>query len=126
MTTHAEFNSETMNMGALVEQAHVVYDQKSMPMRAALDKALADVTYKATRFRKAGSITMKIDIKPGSMNRMTIIPTVSVTEPKSEPLPMDAWVDSSGRLYGEDPDQMRLALSNVESMEERHNKGAAN
>ncbi len=105
-------------LGALdiLTRGHVVYDGKAYTTLEAIDRALEDVTYKATKYRKKGKLTLTIEIHPGSTNNIQIIPMVSITEPKAIPLGMQGYVDASGRLYSDDPDQMKLAISNVESM----------
>ncbi len=102
--------SEIMSMHDVIAEKTVVYNHKVLPIGEALDRALADIAYKAARYRKPGGVTFHVDLKPGSMNRMTLSTKLEVKEPKPDAMASEVYVDNSGQLFGEDPDQMRLAF----------------
>ncbi len=100
----------------ILTRGNVAYNGKAYTVIEAFDRALEDLTYKVAKYRKKGKLILEVEIDPGSSNHMSIKPSVKIAEPKPIALTMLGYVDASGRLYSDDPDQMKLAISNVESM----------
>ena len=62
---------------------------------------------------KAGSITMKIDIKPSTAGALAVKATVVSKIPKGLPPESLLWPTPDGNLMAEDPRQTRLDLKPV-------------
>ena len=62
---------------------------------------------------KAGSITMKIDIKPSTAGALAVKATVVSKIPKGLPPESLLWPTPEGNLLAEDPRQTRLDLKPV-------------
>ena len=62
---------------------------------------------------KAGSITMKIDIKPSTAGALAVKATVATKIPKGLPPESLLWPTPEGNLMAEDPRQTRLDLKPV-------------
>lgn len=63
---------------------------------------------------KAGSITMKIDIKPSTAGALAVKATVVSKIPKGLPPESLLWPTPEGNLMSEDPRQTKLDLKPVE------------
>lgn len=62
---------------------------------------------------KAGSITMKIDIKPSTAGALAVKATVSSKVPKGLPPESLLWPTPEGNLLAEDPRQTKIDLKPV-------------
>ena len=62
---------------------------------------------------KAGSITMKIDIKPSTAGALAVKATVVSKIPKGLPPESLLWATPEGNLIAEDPRQTKLDLKQV-------------
>ena len=62
---------------------------------------------------KAGSITMKIDIKPSTAGALAVKATVVSKIPKGLPPESLLWPTPEGNLLAEDPKQIKLDLKPV-------------
>ena len=66
-----------------------------------------------TQTGKAGSITMKIDIKPSTAGALAVKATVGTKVPKGLPPESLLWATPEGNLIAEDPRQTKLDLKPV-------------
>lgn len=73
---------------------------------AALVKAIGSTN-------KAGSLTLKIDIKPSTAGALAVKASVSVKLPKGLPPESLLWATPDGNLVAEDPRQTKLELKPV-------------
>lgn len=71
---------------------------------------------------KAGSITMKIDIKPSTAGALAVKAVVSTKIPKGLPPESLLWPTPEGNLIAEDPRQTKLDLKPVETEPKRELK----
>lgn len=62
---------------------------------------------------KAGSITMKIDVKPSTAGALAVKAVVSAKIPKGLPPESLLWPTPEGNLIAEDPRQTKLDLKPV-------------
>lgn len=104
---------ELLNFVAIGQQAQVIHRDKSKWLLDAINDQLADSAAKSVRYRKNSTINIQIKLIPGQMNQMTVEAKLDVVEPKPDILPLLAYTDSRGRLYGEDPSQTKLPLENT-------------
>ena len=62
---------------------------------------------------KAGSLTMKIDIKPSTAGARAVKASVSIKKPKGLPPESLLWPTVEGNLMADDPRQVKLDLKAV-------------
>jgi len=63
--------------------------------------------------QKAGTLTLKIAVKPSTAGAMAVKADVSITKPKGLPPESLLWATPEGNLIGEDPRQTKLDLESV-------------
>lgn len=63
--------------------------------------------------QKAGTLTLKIAIKPSTAGAMAVKADVSITKPKGLPPESLLWATPEGNLIGEDPRQTKFDLKSV-------------
>ena len=62
---------------------------------------------------KAGSITLKVTVRPSTAGAMAVKPEVRVVLPKGLPAEALLWPTPEGNLVAEDPSQEKLELRHV-------------
>lgn len=65
--------------------------------------------------RKAGKLTITLDIKPARAGAMNIIPTVVAKMPEAKADPTLLWITPDFNLTAENPNQQTLDLRQVET-----------
>lgn len=85
-------------------------------LRPVLDVAgdkLAEVIAAIVATNKAGSLTMKIDIKPSTAGALAVKASVAIKKPKGLPPESLLWPTPDGNLMADDPRQTKLELKPV-------------
>lgn len=85
-------------------------------LRPVLDVAgekLAELIAAVTSTNKAGSLTLKLDIKPSTAGALAVKATVASKKPKGLPPESLLWPTPGGDLVAEDPRQQKLELKAV-------------
>lgn len=85
-------------------------------IRTLLDDAsekLADVVKAVMATNKAGSITIKIDMKPSTAGALAVRGDCKTKKPVGLPREALLWATPEGGLLGEDPKQQKLDLKMV-------------
>lgn len=85
-------------------------------LRPVLDVAgakLAEVIAAVVANNKAGSLTLKIDIKPSTAGALAVKAEVSIKKPKGLPPESLLWPTPEGNLLADDPRQTKLELKPV-------------
>lgn len=62
---------------------------------------------------KAGTLTLKIAVKPSTAGTLAVKAEVSITKPKGAPAESLLWPTPEGNLLAEDPRQMKLEMKAV-------------
>lgn len=62
---------------------------------------------------KAGTLTLKVDVKPSTAGALAVKATVSVKKPKGLPPESLLWPTPEGNLAADDPRQTKLDLKPV-------------
>lgn len=62
---------------------------------------------------KAGSLTMKIDLKPSTAGALAVKASVTIKKPKGLPAESLLWPSPDGNLLADDPRQVKLDLKAV-------------
>ncbi len=62
---------------------------------------------------KAGTLTMKIAIKPSTAGTLAVKAEVAIVKPKGMPAESLLWPTPEGNLMAEDPRQMKLEIKQV-------------
>lgn len=87
-------------------------------LRPAMEVAgerLAQVVTAVTTHGKAGSFTLKVDIKPSTAGALAIKTDITTKLPKGLPPESLLWPTPDGNLLAEDPRQTKLELRAVDS-----------
>lgn len=74
---------------------------------------LAEVIGAVVATNKAGSLSMKIDIKPSTAGALAVKATVAIKKPKGLPPESLLWPTPEGNLMLDDPRQTKLELKQV-------------
>ena len=73
----------------------------------------ADLINAVTAHNKAGTLTLKIAVKPSTAGALAVKAEVSITKPKGLPPESLLWATPEGNLMAEDPRQTKLELRDV-------------
>lgn len=66
-----------------------------------------------TAHNKAGTLTLKVAIKPSTAGELAVKAEVNITKPKGMPAESLLWATPDGNLEAEDPRQMKMELKSV-------------
>lgn len=97
-------------------------------IRPVLDVAggkLSDLITAVVANNKAGSLTLKIDIKPSTAGALAVKAEVKITKPKGLPPESLLWATPDGNLMADDPRQTKLELKPVAAEPSRELKTVA-
>ncbi len=97
-------------------------------LRSLLDYAgeqFADVVKAVEAHGKAGSLTLKINLKPSAAGALAVKSEVKIVKPKGLPAESLLWPTPEGNLVAEDPRQERLELREVQVEKPRELKAVA-
>lgn len=75
--------------------------------------------------QKAGTLTLKIAVKPSTAGAMAVKADVNITKPKGLPAESLLWATPEGNLIAEDPRQTKLDLKAVTPEPARELKAVA-
>lgn len=95
---------------------YVSIEDDAGDLRPLLDEAgdkLSELVRAVSATGKAGSLTIKLDLKPSTAGALAVKPTVKVTLPKGLPAESLLWPTPEGNLITEDPRQSKLPLKAV-------------
>ena len=73
----------------------------------------ADLIKSICSTNKAGTLTMKVDVKPSTAGALAVKATVSIKKPKGLPPESLLWATPEGNLIADDPRQTKLELKPV-------------
>ena len=62
---------------------------------------------------KAGTLTLKIGVKPSTAGALAVKADISITKPKGLPAESLLWATPDGNLTADDPRQVKLDLKSV-------------
>lgn len=74
---------------------------------------LAELVQSVTANGKAGSLTLKIDLKPSTAGALAVRGEVKIKKPATLPREALLWPTPEGNLIAEDPKQSKLPLREV-------------
>lgn len=74
---------------------------------------LSEVISAIVATNKAGSLTMKIDLKPSTAGALAVKASVTIKKPKGLPAESLLWPSPEGNLLADDPRQSKLELKQV-------------
>ncbi len=84
-----------------------------LPVMDVAGAKFADLIQSVTQHNKAGTLTMKISVKPSTAGTLAVKAEVSTTKPKGLPPEALLWPTPEGNLLAEDPRQTKLDLKPV-------------
>lgn len=84
-----------------------------MPVLDVAGAKLSEVIAAIVATNKAGSLTMKIDIKPSTAGALAVKASVVIKKPKGLPPESLLWPTPDGNLMADDPRQTKLELKPV-------------
>lgn len=97
---------------------NVSIEDENGDLRPLIDVAsekLAEIIQSVVAHNKAGSLTLKVDIKPSTAGALAIKAGVSIKKPLGLPPEALLWPTPDGNLLTEDPRQQKLELKAVPS-----------
>ncbi len=84
-----------------------------LPIMDAAGAKFAELVNAVTANNKAGTLTLKIAVKPSTAGALAVKAEVSITKPKGLPPESLLWATPEGNLMAEDPRQTKLELRDV-------------
>lgn len=88
-------------------------DGDMMPIMDLAGAKFAELINAVTAHGKAGTLTLKIGIKPSTAGTLAVKAECSVTKPKGMPAESLLWPTPEGNLIAEDPRQLKIELKPV-------------
>ncbi len=77
---------------------------------------LSELINAVTSTGKAGSLTLKIDLKPSTAGALAVRGDVKIKKPARMPREALLWATPDGNLLAEDPKQMKMELKPVQEV----------
>ncbi len=84
-----------------------------LPIMDAAGAKFSELVTAVTANNKAGTLTLKIAVKPSTAGALAVKAEVSITKPKGLPPESLLWATPEGNLMAEDPRQTKLELRDV-------------
>ncbi len=84
-----------------------------MPLLDHAGDQFADLIKAIVSTNKAGTLTLKVDVKPSTAGAMAVKASVSIKKPKGLPPESLLWATPEGNLVADDPRQQKLELKPV-------------
>lgn len=84
-----------------------------IPVMDFAGQKFADLINAVTAHNKAGTLTLKIGIKPSTAGTLAVKAECNVNKPKGMPAESLLWPTPEGNLLAEDPRQTKLELKPV-------------
>lgn len=88
-------------------------DGDLLPIMDAAGSKFSELINAVAAHQKAGTLTLKIAIKPSTAGAMAVKADVSINKPKGLPPESLLWATPEGCLVAEDPRQTKLELRAV-------------
>lgn len=88
-------------------------DGDLIPIMDMAGQKFSELVNAVSAHQKAGTLTLKIAIKPSTAGAMAVKADVSITKPKGTPAESLLWATPEGNLIAEDPRQTKLDLKPV-------------
>lgn len=88
-------------------------DGDLLPIMDAAGAKFNELINAVTANNKAGTLTLKIAVKPSTAGALAVKAEVSITKPKGLPPESLLWATPEGNLMAEDPRQAKLELRSV-------------
>jgi hypothetical protein len=85
----------------------------------------ADLIKAIVTTNKAGTLTLKVDVKPSTAGAMAVKASVAIKKPKGLPPESLLWPTPEGNLLADDPRQMKMELKPVAAEPARELKTVA-
>lgn len=84
-----------------------------LPIMDAAGAKFSELVNAVAANNKAGTLTLKIAVKPSTAGALAVKAEVSITKPKGLPPESLLWATPEGNLMAEDPRQTKLELRDV-------------
>lgn len=88
-------------------------DGDLLPVMDVAGAKLSELIAAVTANNKAGTLTLKIGLKPSTAGTLAVKAEVSINKPKGMPAESLLWATPENNLIGEDPRQTKLELKPV-------------
>lgn len=86
-----------------------------IPLLDYAGEQFADLIMAIVSTNKAGTLTLRVDVKPSTAGAMAVKASVNIKKPKGLPPESLLWPTPEGNLMADDPRQSRLELKPVAS-----------
>lgn len=96
-----------------------------IPLLDHAGEQFADLIKAIVSTNKAGTLTLKVDIKPSTAGAMAVKASVAIKKPKGLPPESLLWPTPEGNLVADDPRQTKLELKPVAAEPSRELKTVA-
>lgn len=100
-------------------------DGDLIPIMDMAGQKFSELVNAVASLQKAGSLTLKIAVKPSTAGAMAVKADVTITKPKGTPPESLLWATPEGNLMAEDPRQQKLDLKPAPSSPVRELKALA-
>jgi len=96
-----------------------------IPLLDHAGEQFADLIKAISSTNKAGTLTLKVDVKPSTAGAMAVKASVAIKKPKGLPPESLLWPTPEGNLLADDPRQMKMELKPVAAEPARELKHVA-
>ena len=96
-----------------------------LPIMDAAGAKFSELVNAVAANNKAGTLTLKIAVKPSTAGALAVKAEVSITKPKGLPPESLLWATPEGNLMAEDPRQTKLELRDATPAPSRELKAIA-
>ena len=88
-------------------------DGEIMQLLDLASEKLSELVNAITNTGKAGSLTMKIELKPSTAGALAVRGDVKIKKPQRMPREVLLWATPDGNLMADDPRQIKMELKTV-------------
>ncbi|MDR3353352.1 MAG: hypothetical protein LBO00_10220 [Zoogloeaceae bacterium] len=92
-------------------------DGDLLPIMDVAGTKFSELINAVASYQKAGTLTLKIAIKPSTAGALAVRADVSITKPKGLPPESLLWATPEGNLLAEDPRQLKIELTRITEQE---------
>lgn len=99
---------EPMTLMEILHHAEVFHDGDPSSLWDAANQTLAGAVKKAIAYQKPTGVVIELKFVPTRQGGISLVAKLTGKEPAHVPLPLALYTDSRGRIFHEDPRQLKF------------------
>ncbi len=105
-----------IGLDEVLSDTQVTYKNKALWLSEAFDQAIEEAAKESIKSQKQAKIKFELVFKPSRMNEMELGVKLNIELPKAEPRVKTVWFDDRGRIFKEDPAQLKMEMTDLGSI----------